>query len=128
MLQLFQIDTSLQVIPVRSGHSIVTGSPDRPSEPSSLPAPPATLGVFSSDILAPSESRTGSDPIAGITGFVSRVSADDVRLTVATISYLWDREATFCSQADTIHALQQSYRDAIARKDRLQDVVDFLYR
>uniref|UniRef100_A0AAV1UCQ1 Uncharacterized protein n=1 Tax=Peronospora matthiolae TaxID=2874970 RepID=A0AAV1UCQ1_9STRA len=47
---------------------------------------------------------------------------------MATISYLWDREATFCSQADTIHALQQSYRDAVARGDRLQDELDSLYR
>ena len=39
--------------------SIVTGSPDRPSEPSSLPAPPATLGSFRSDTLATSESRGG---------------------------------------------------------------------
>ena len=108
--------------------SIVTGSPDRPSEPLSFPASPATLSAFGSDPLTASESLLGSAPAAGVTGHIPSVSADDKRLTLATISYLWDREATFCSQADTIHALQHSYRDAVARGDRLQDEIDSLYR
>ena len=108
--------------------SIVTGSPDRPSEPFSFPASPAILSAFGSDPLAASESLAGSAPAAGVIGHIPSVSADDVRLTLATISYLWDREATFRSQADTIHALQQSYRDAVARGDRLQDEIDSLYR
>uniref|UniRef100_A0AAV1VNR9 Uncharacterized protein n=1 Tax=Peronospora matthiolae TaxID=2874970 RepID=A0AAV1VNR9_9STRA len=101
---------------------------DRSSEPFPLPTPPAAPDASRSDIPAANESRERSAPAVGVTGFVPRVSADDVRLTMATISYLWDREATFCSQADTIHALQQSYRDAVARGDRLQDELDSLYR
>uniref|UniRef100_A0AAV1V056 Uncharacterized protein n=1 Tax=Peronospora matthiolae TaxID=2874970 RepID=A0AAV1V056_9STRA len=101
---------------------------DRSSEPFPLPTPPAAPDASRSDIPAANESRERSAPAVGVTGFVPRVSADDVRLTIATISYLWDREATFCSQADTIHALQQSYRDAVARGDRLQYELDSLYR
>uniref|UniRef100_A0AAV1VHM8 Uncharacterized protein n=1 Tax=Peronospora matthiolae TaxID=2874970 RepID=A0AAV1VHM8_9STRA len=92
---------------------------DRSSEPFPLPTPPAAPDASRSDVPAANESRERSAPAVGITGFVPRVSADDVRLTLATISYIWDREATICSQADTIHALQQSYRDPVAREDRL---------
>uniref|UniRef100_A0AAV1TBN6 Uncharacterized protein n=1 Tax=Peronospora matthiolae TaxID=2874970 RepID=A0AAV1TBN6_9STRA len=101
---------------------------DRSSEPFPLPTPPGAPDASRSDIPAANESRERSAPAVGVTDFVPRVSADDVRLTMATISYLWDREATFCSQADTIHALQQSYRDAFVRGDRLQDELDSLYR
>ena len=99
--------------------TIAMGSPDRrPTRPSS----PAL------ELPSGSPDRGRYAPTADVTGHVPRISADDVRLTLATISYLWDREATFCSQADTIHALQQSYQDAVARGDRLQDEIDSLYR
>ena len=66
--------------------SIVMGSPDRPPEPISLPASPATLGAFISNTWATSKSRGGSAPTVDITGHVPRVSADDVCLTLARIS------------------------------------------
>ncbi|CAI5731149.1 unnamed protein product [Peronospora destructor] len=108
--------------------AIAPGLPDRqPTRPCLSPASPATLSTFGSDPLAASQPLVGSAPAADVTGHVPRVSADDVRRTLATISYLWDREATFRSQADTIHELQHLYRGAVARGDRLEDEIDFLY-
>ena len=107
---------------------ILMGSPDRPPESIAPLISSALLVAFGSDILATSGPLCGSAPIVDINEHVPRVFADDIRSTLVTISYLWDREATFRSQADTIHALQQSHREAVARGDRLQAVIDSLYR
>ena len=79
------------------------------------------------DTLSTGESRGAIIPAVSTAVDPPRVSAEDVRTTLATIYYLWDREITFSSQKDTIHALQQSYREEVARGYRLQEQIDSLH-
>ena len=87
---------------------ILVRSPYCPMEPITPLTSSTTLGAFGSGPLATSGLLRGSTPIVDTNEHVLRVSAEDVRLTLATISYLWDREVTLRSQEDTIHALQQN--------------------
>ena len=80
------------------------------------------------DTLSTGEYRGAIIPAVNTAVDPPRGSAEDVRTTLATISYLWDREVTFSSQTDTIHAFQQSYQEAVARGDRLQEQIDSLHR
>ena len=84
---------------------LLLGSPYCPLEPITPLTSSTPLGACGSGTLATSGPLRGSTTIVDTNEHVPRVSADDVRLTLATISYLRDREATFRSQEDTIHAL-----------------------
>ena len=80
------------------------------------------------DTLSTGEYRRAIIPAVNTAVDLPRVSAEDVPATLATISYLWDQEFTFSSQTDTIHALQQSNEEAVARGDRLQGQITSLHR
>ena len=105
--------------------------PDRPEFfDYSGPAGSLSILVNASMIktLSTGESRGAIIPVVSTAVDPPRVSAKDVRTTLATIIYLWDREVTFSSQTDTIHALQQSLREAVVRGDRLQEQIDSFRR
>ena len=104
------------------------GSLYRPSESIAPLASSTPFGAFVSDLQATSGPLCGSNPVVDINDHAPIVSADDFRSTLVTISYLWDREATFRSQVDNIHALQQSHQESVARVYPLQEEIASLYR
>ena len=108
--------------------STLTRSLDHPPEPTSSHGSPDHLDASRLDTSSTREFLSESSLTVETAANIPRLPAEDVRTTLATISYLWDREANFSGQADTIHALQQSYREAVAWGDRLQEEIDSLHR
>ena len=101
--------------------------PDR-FEFSDHPDPAGSLSILLDasmiDTLSTEKSRSAIIPAVNTAVDPPRVYAEHVRTTLATISYLWDQEVTFSCQTDTIYVLQQSYEEADARGDRLQEYID----
>ena len=82
--------------------------PDR-FEFSDHPEPAGSLSIFLDasmiDTLPNGESRSAIILAVNTAADPPRVYAEHVRTTLATISYLWDREITFSNQKDLIQAL-----------------------